>query len=107
MVKFTLGRLAGGVVSIIGASFLAFIFMRLLPGNPARLVLGPLASAKAVLALRAQMGLDKSIPVQYWDFIWNFVRGDWGFSYTAGASVASQIGSRLPASLAERLGYGQ
>lgn len=99
MLRFTFGRIGGGLISILGASFLAFIFMRLLPGNPARLVLGPLASAKAVAALRMQMGLDKSIPVQYWDFIWDFVRGHWGYSYTAGASVASQIGSRLPASI--------
>jgi ABC-type dipeptide/oligopeptide/nickel transport system permease component len=99
MARFILARIAAGLVSIIGASFLAFIFMRLLPGNPARLVLGPLASAQAVANLRHQMGLDNSIPVQYWDFISNFVRGDWGYSYTAGASVSSQIGSRLPASI--------
>jgi peptide/nickel transport system permease protein len=99
VIRFALSRIAGGIVSIIGASFLAFIFMRLLPGNPARLVLGPLASPKAVQALRDQMGLDKSIFVQYWDFISDFVRGHWGYSYTAGASVASQIGSRLPASI--------
>jgi len=97
--KFILGRVGGGLVSIIGASFIAFVFMRLLPGNPARLVLGPLAPNSAIQALRDQMGLNKSIPVQYWDFIWSFVRGHWGYSYTAGASVASQIGSRLPASV--------
>ena len=99
MTRYILSRIGGGLVSILGASFLAFLFMRLLPGNPARLVLGPLASPHAVAHLRAQMGLDKSIPVQYWDFITNFVRGHWGYSYTAGASVASQIGARLPASI--------
>lgn len=99
MLRFLGGRILGGLISIIGASIIAFIFMRLLPGNPARLVLGPLASAKAVASLRAQMGLDKSLPVQYWDFISNFVSGHWGYSYTAGASVASQIGQRLPASI--------
>lgn len=99
MLRFTASRIGGGLASILGASFLAFLFMRLLPGDPARLVLGPLASPTAVHALRDQMGLDKSIPVQYWDFISNFVRGHWGYSYTAGASVSSQIGSRLPASV--------
>ena len=99
MPRFLLSRVAGGLVSVIGASIIAFVFMRLLPGNPARLVLGPLAPPQAIHALRDQMGLNKSLPVQYWDFIWNFVRGRWGYSYTAGASVSSQIGSRLPASI--------
>lgn len=97
--RFILGRIGSGLAAIIGASLLAFVFLRLLPGNPARLALGPLASPKAVHELDVQMGLTKSIPVQYWDFISNFVTGHWGYSYTAGASVMSQISSRLPASI--------
>jgi peptide/nickel transport system permease protein len=99
MVRFLLSRVGGGLISILGASVIAFIFMRLLPGNPARLILGPLASAQAVHALSDQLGLNKSVPVQYWDFISNFVTGNWGYSYTAGQSVSAQIGSRLPASI--------
>ncbi|HEY4098461.1 MAG TPA: ABC transporter permease, partial [Baekduia sp.] len=99
MLRFLTGRVLGGLVSIFGASVIAFVFLRALPANPARLVLGPLASNEAVNALRHQMGLDDSLPVQYWHYISDFLTGNWGFSYTAGEPVRDQIGARLPASL--------
>jgi ABC-type dipeptide/oligopeptide/nickel transport system permease component len=99
MLRFLASRLGGGAISIFGASILAFIFLRKLPGDPARLVLGPLASDDSVAALRNEMGLNDSIWVQYWHYIRDFFTGNWGFSYTAGQPVGTQIGSRLPASI--------
>lgn len=97
--RFFISRLVGGVASIFGASVLGFIFLRLLPANPTRLLLGPLASPAAVRALRLQMGLNRSVPVQYWDYISQFFRGSWGYSYIYGRTVRELIASRLPASL--------
>lgn len=92
-------RLLGGLASIVGASILAFVFLRLLPSDPARLLLGPLAPQSAVVQLRHDMGLDQGIPGQYWAYVSDFFRGDWGYSYFAGQPVRQQIGDRLPASL--------
>jgi ABC-type dipeptide/oligopeptide/nickel transport system permease component len=99
MLRFLTGRALGGLVSIFGASVIAFVFLRALPANPARLVLGPLASEDAVRSLQDEMGLNDGLPVQYWHYISDFVTGNWGFSYTAGQPVRDQIDARLPASL--------
>lgn len=92
-------RAGAALAAIIGASLIAFVFLRLLPGDPARQIAGPLAPESAVASIREDIGLSDSIPTQYWTFITNFARGDWGFSYGAGQDVRTQIGDRLPASL--------
>jgi ABC-type dipeptide/oligopeptide/nickel transport system permease component len=99
MGRFLLSRLAGGLASVFGASLLAFLFLRLLPGDPARLVLGPLASDDAVAQLSDQMGLNHPVWSQYWTYVSDFVTGNWGFSYTAGQRVTTQISARLPTSI--------
>jgi peptide/nickel transport system permease protein len=92
-------RLLGSAIAIFGASILAFILLRAIPGDPARLIVGPFATEEAVAAQRAAMGLDEPYYEQYWLYISGFFTGDWGFSYTIGDSVRSQIGNRLPASI--------
>lgn len=92
-------RLVGMLLAIIGASFLAFLFMRVLPGNPARLILGPLVPQSSVDQLAHDMGLDRNILVQYLIYVKGFVTGDWGFSYSTGLSVWDVIWQRLPATL--------
>lgn len=92
-------RLLGSIAAIFGASLLAFFIMRVLPGDPARLILGPLASPKAVAEVNHELGLDEPIIAQYWHYISNFFRGDWGYSYALGASVKSLFVERLPATI--------
>lgn len=92
-------RLLGGIAAVLGASILAFLIMRVLPGNPARLVLGPLASPKAIAQVHRELGLDESLPAQYWHYISNFFRGDWGYSFALGASVKSLFVERIPATI--------
>jgi ABC-type dipeptide/oligopeptide/nickel transport system permease component len=99
VLRFVLARIGGGLAAIFGASIISFVLLRLVPGNPARLVLGPQASEDAIRQLTSDMGLNAPIWTQYWEYVSHFLRGDWGFSYSAGESVASQIGSRVPASL--------
>jgi ABC-type dipeptide/oligopeptide/nickel transport system permease component len=92
-------RMASSVGAIFGASLLAFVFLRLAPGDPVGLILGQYATPAARAHLSHQMGLDQSIPAQYFHYVTGFLQGDWGYSYSNGASVRHIIGSRLPASL--------
>ena len=93
------GQLGGGLISIFGASIIAFIFMRVLPGNPARLIVGPLASEEAIKQQERAMGIDQPLVVQYWRYIKGIFTGDWGFAYSAGQTVRHELVARLPASM--------
>jgi ABC-type dipeptide/oligopeptide/nickel transport system permease component len=92
-------RVLGSIAAIIGASLLAFLIMRVLPGDPARLILGPLATPKALAEVNHQLGLDEPLIAQYWHYITDFFKGDWGYSYTLNASVKSLFSERFPATI--------
>lgn len=98
MINFLLARIGSAIVTIFGASVLAFLVLRAVPTNPARLIAGPFATEEVIAQVTASLGLDKPLPVQYFDYIVSFFSGDWGFSYSAGQPVLSQILQRLPAS---------
>lgn len=98
MINFLLARVGSAIVTIFGASVLAFVLLRAVPTNPARLIAGPFATEEVIAQVTAALGLDKPLPVQYFDYIVSFFSGDWGFSYSAGQPVLSQILQRLPAS---------
>jgi peptide/nickel transport system permease protein len=99
MTKRILLQLSGVVQTLILASLISFVILRLLPGDPARLIAGPLASEGALATINSQLGLDQPIWVQYITYLGNFVTGDWGFSFSNGADVSAVIVSRLPATL--------
>ena len=92
-------RVLGSFGAILGATILAFIIMRALPGNPARLIVGPLATPQAVASVHREIGLDKPIFTQYWLYISHFFEGNWGYSYADGKSVSALIGERLGATI--------
>src|ERR1019366_610827 len=92
-------RVLGSVGAVFGATVLAFMIMRVLPGTPARLILGPLATSQAVTALNHHIGLDQPLYTQYWRYISDFFQGNWGYSYSDGASVRKLIGERAPATI--------
>lgn len=98
MINFLLARVGSAIVTIFGASVLAFLVLRAVPTNPARLIAGPFATEEVIAQVTASLGLDKPLPAQYFDYIVSFFSGDWGFSYSAGQPVLSQILQRLPAS---------
>lgn len=99
MFRYLASKMASAMSAIVGASIVSFVFLRLAPGNPARLVLGPLASEEAIRSQEQKMGLDQSTPTQYWRFVSDFFQGDWGYSYTAGQPVMEQMRTRLPATI--------
>src|ERR1041385_4842309 len=92
-------RIVGSIGAIFGATILAFVIMRALPGNPARLIVGPLGTPQAVASVEHQIGLDKPVFTQYWLYISHFFEGNWGYSYADGKSVSSLIGERLGATI--------
>jgi peptide/nickel transport system permease protein len=98
MFKTVTSKVTGALIAIFGASIVAFAFMRVFPGNPARLIVGPLATENAIKQQEIAMGLNKPLWVQYWRYIKGVFTGDWGFAYSAGETVKHEIVARLPAS---------
>lgn len=80
-------------------TLIVFIGGALLPGDVGRTVLGPLADARSVALFDHQIGVDRPLVVQYWDWISHFLRGDMGRSFTYHAPVAPFIGAALLNSL--------
>lgn len=81
------------------ASLAVFLLIHITPGDPVRLMLGEQASDDQVAAVRARMGLDRSLPEQYLSFIGRALQGDLGTSIRAVRPTAELIGLALPATL--------
>jgi peptide/nickel transport system permease protein len=99
MIRTVSGKATGALLAVFGASVLAFVFMRVMPGNPARLIVGPLATPQAIAQQEKAMGLDQPLYVQYWRYIKGFITGNWGFAYSTGQSVKHELFARAPASI--------
>lgn len=89
---------------VLVVSMLTFILASLVPGDPARTILGPLASPDQVDQLRQQLGLDRPLAVQYWDWFSGVVHGDLGRSLTSGGSVSAELADRIPVTLSLIIG---
>ena len=82
--------------ALMAVSIVTFALGRIAPGDPAEVILGARATPEAIERLRASMGLDRHIVIQYADYMWNFIQGDLGESYTyRGRSVTSLIGNKM------------
>jgi peptide/nickel transport system permease protein len=95
MLVTVLQRAAILLVSLFVASVLVFAVLAVLPGDPARVALGVNASEAAVVHLRQQFGLDRSLLVQYVDWLGGLLRGDLGTSYISKTAVGPQVADRL------------
>ena len=87
MLRFLLKRLAASLLVLVGVSLVIFTIARVIPGDPARIALGPAAEESAVEALRRQLSLDQPFPVQYWRFAKGVLSGDLGQSLYSGRPV--------------------
>lgn len=94
---FFVKRLLYGVLVLIGVSIFAFLLIRLAPGNPAQLVLPDGATAEQILEKEIEMGLDKPLIFQYFNYMGGILRGDFGTSITYNIPNSELIFSRLPA----------
>lgn len=87
------------ILVLIGVSMLIFVIARVIPGDPARIALGPNATAEQVTKLRADLHLDEPLWIQYGHFIRDLARGDLGTSLYTNRPVMTDIVQFLPATL--------
>lgn len=99
MIQFAVRRIVFSIPILLTVVTLIFFLMRTMPGGPAVAVLGDYASKEAIEALEKQMGLDRSLLVQYADFLGSLVRGDLGKSIINGRPIAPEVGRVLPYTL--------
>src|SRR3954462_10575131 len=95
MTRYIAKRLLGLLPTLLLVGFLVFLFVHLLPGDPARLAAGPDATPETVQLVRKDLGLDLSLPQQFICFVTGAVHGDFGKSIRTKRSVATEIGERL------------
>jgi ABC-type dipeptide/oligopeptide/nickel transport system permease component len=96
MFQYVVKRLLSAVPVLIGISLIVFLLLRALPGDPAQVIAGEMATQEAVESIRSQLGLDRPLHIQYGIFISNLVRLELGKSARTGEPVISEIWSRLP-----------
>jgi peptide/nickel transport system permease protein len=89
-------RLVAAVPTLLGVSLVVFMMVRLLPGDPARIVAGLLASEQDVDNIRHQLGLDQPAPAQYAAFLGRLTHFDLGTSVRTGQPVLNELLARLP-----------
>ena len=99
MTRLIVRRLLFAIVQLLGASIIIFGIVRLLPSDPATAILGSSVGEEQVEALRERLGLDKSIPEQYWIWLTDLFHGDLGRSWFTSNSVIDDLAQRLPATL--------
>ncbi len=92
-------RALAGLAVIVGVVTLMFFLIRLAPGDPALLLVGPTATPEQLAAQRKAMGLDRPLAQQYGTWIGEFVRGDWGTSIATGRPVRGMIADAWPATV--------
>ena len=97
MGRYILRRLLQLVPVLLGISLLVFIFLHLIPGDPAVTMLGDRATPDAVEKLRERMGLNEPLPLQYLSFLGNLLTFDLGNSIFTGVPIAEEIRLRWPA----------
>ncbi len=99
MTLFLAKRIAIGLVTLLVASMVVFSVMEILPGDPARLMLGMNATPEALNALREQMGLNAPVVARYFSWVGGMLTGDLGLSYTYRAPVIELIAERAVVSV--------
>lgn len=89
-------RLVSVIPTILVGTFLVFILQQIVPGGPAQAILGDHATVKNIAALDKQLGLDKPLIVQYGQWVWHVLQGNFGTSYRTQTPVAASLTRALP-----------
>jgi peptide/nickel transport system permease protein len=96
MIRIVATRLLLAIPLLFAVSFLIFLLINLIPGDPAAELLGPQATPEQIADLRAQLGLDQPVLVQYANWLAGAIRGDLGTSIYTGEPVVQALNTRLP-----------
>ncbi len=99
MLLYLVKRVLLGLLIVILAVTLLFCMIHMVPGDPARILLGPRATPEMITTISAQMGLDKPLPVQILKFFGNLLRGDMGMDVITNRPVATIVFGQLPYTL--------
>jgi peptide/nickel transport system permease protein len=99
MIAYIIRRLIYAVVVIVGVATISFALLQMIPGSPVDAMLGTESTPQAREALERELGLDKSIPVQYVTWWGNLLRGDLGKSAMTSQPVGQLIMERLPTTI--------
>jgi len=98
--RFFARRCLQAIPLLLLVSALVFLLIHAAPGGPLEIYLAnPNVRPADIERLRRALGLDRPLWQQYWAWLWAFVRGDWGYSFTDGRPVAARIVERLPATI--------
>jgi peptide/nickel transport system permease protein len=97
--RFIVGRVLLAVVVLVGVSIVTFAIARLVPSDPAALWVGPHAKRPQVEAARIKLGLDRPLYIQYFRYMGEVVRGDFGISIQTHRPIIDDVRIRLPATL--------
>ncbi len=99
MGKFILRRLLLLIPILLGLTVIIFLFIRLLPGDPASAILGERATPESLQRVREALGLDRPLFEQYWEYVSGVVRGDLGTSFLTNRDVVDDFLQRFPATV--------
>jgi peptide/nickel transport system permease protein len=91
MIALVFQRILSTVLVLLGVSVVVFLLVQLVPGDPARTILGPGATAEGIAQVRAELGLDKPLVVQFMDYVGGLLTGDFGRSLTINKPVTEII----------------
>jgi peptide/nickel transport system permease protein len=97
--RFLIKRTVHGVAVLLAIVTVLFSIRLIYPGDPATLIAAPDATEEVRAAIRAELGLDQPMHIQYLEYLSGILRGDLGTSYQTGTEVTAQIAARLPATL--------
>ena len=104
MLQFLLRRLAALLPVLLVVSLVVFLILRLAPGDPAAVIAGNSATNEEIDKIRNQLGLDRSIPVQYGIWLGRVLQGDLGYSFYLNKPVTALIAQRIEPTLALAMG---
>lgn len=99
MITFLMKRLAGMAASLLAISLLLFVALSIVPGRASTAALGTNPSPEAIAAFDRRYGLDRSLTIQYLDWLGNLMVGDFGRSYQTDVEIGMEIARRLPVTL--------
>lgn len=99
MTQYILKRLLLLIPLLFGVTLVVFLFIHLIPGDPAQVILGEHASPEAIAKVREELGLNDPLHIQYWKFLGKLLRGNLGRSYMTNHQVVDELKARFPATI--------
>lgn len=99
MAKYILKRLLLGIIVLFGVVFITFFITRVIPSDPAAKWVGPRATPEQIAAARVELGLDKPLPIQFFSYLGNLLKGDLGRSLRSHQPIMQELINYVPATV--------